>query len=204
MFEFQPVHETAASPQRMAELLQEFRGILARDGMASMDEYGDMLNWGLPKRAGAGRSFHVFDPGFCSFSDAFAGTIHYHGGVVRSTILAGRVEHYTYQAEETPDGDRLHAGIAYKLAKRTQRHGAGTMYTLAPMMPHWMKPDALTITYFEEEDNERMGDLLNPRDGVSDDHTWTQENAEALLPLLFELIETRIAEIGLIAVPVTS
>ena len=56
------------------------------------------------------------------------------------------------------------------------------------MTPHWIKPTALTITYFEEEDNGALGDLINPASEEIDAHRWTQADADALLPELIALI----------------
>ncbi len=176
----------------MAELIEEFLEVLDRDGMASMDEFGDMLDWPLPRRDGWSRHFHVFDPGFCSFSDQFRGTIHYHGGSVRGTLLAGSVTHLTYHAAPDPDGDRFLGEQAYTLRAESTTHAMDTRYELPARVPHWVQPRELTVTYFEEEDNGEMGDLLNPADDATDDHVWEQPDAEALLPRLQELLRGRL------------
>ncbi len=189
MLEFHSLQETQATPQRVAQLLQEFRAILARDGMASMDEYGDMLKWALPSKDGFCRYFHVFHPGYCSFSDAYYGTIHYHGGEIRGTVLMGAMEHYTYDAHLDEDGDRFLEGQAYTLHRHTSTQGTGTQYRLPAMVPHWLKPLELTVTYFEEEDNGAMGDLVNPASETTDEFLWEQEDADALLPELLARID---------------
>src|SRR5438067_3145105 len=172
MLEFHPLKQHQASPARLATLLQEAKAVLQERGMASMDEYGDMLQWGLPRADGAWRKFHVFHPDWCSFDDRYFGTIHYHAGWIRGTILAGRLEHHTYRAEKRADGDRYYEGEAYHLTKHTDLHAAGTVYELPAMVPHWMTPRALTLTYFEEEDNGALGDLVNPASEETDDHRW--------------------------------
>ncbi len=199
MLEFHELQETQAPPARLVELLQAFKEVLAADGMASMDEYGDMLKWALPGKDGICRYFHVFHPDYCSFSDQFFGTIHYHGGWIRGTVLLGHMEHYTYEARKAPDGDRFLAGEAYHLTKHTRQQGAGTAYALPAMVPHWLKPTELTLTYFEEEDNERMGDLVNPASTTTDEHVWEQEHADALLPTLLAMIDERIAALTIVA-----
>lgn len=199
------LQEHPAPPSRMAQLLQDFRTLLREQGMASMDEYGDMLKWALPSRDGMCRYFHVFDPGFCSFSDAFRATIHYHGGQIRGTVLLGRMEHFTYEAQKDPDGDRFLHGDAYRLTKHTRDQPAGTSYILPAMVPHWLRPSELTLTYFEEEDNGVMGDLLEPATGETDDHVWEQADAEALVPELLARIDARLAggsgAVGVMPVP---
>lgn len=191
--EFHPLHEQTATPARMVELLQAAKAVLEAQGMADMDEYGDMLKWGLPKQGGACRNIHVFHPDWCSFSDAFRGTIHYHGGEIRGTVLLGEMEHYTYEPRQAADGNRFLAGQAFFLQRHTSIQGAGTSYALAPMVPHWLKPTQLTLTYFEEDDTERMGDLVNPATDDTDDHVWEQPQADALLPELLRRIDARLA-----------
>lgn len=198
MLEFHPMKETQASPARLTELLLEAKEVLQERGMASMDEYGDMLQWGLPQRDGAWRKFHVYHPDWCSFSDAYWGTVHYHVGWIRGTVLAGHMEHYTYRATKDPNGDRFFRGEAYELTKHTHPQGAGTVYELPGMVPHWLKPTELTLTYFEEQVTDEMADLVNPASEEIDEHTWTQEQADALLPEVIELIDERVA--GLTAV----
>ncbi|HET6399588.1 MAG TPA: hypothetical protein VFH47_08560 [Candidatus Thermoplasmatota archaeon] len=190
---FQTWQEHQATPARLVELLLECKAVLLDRGMASMDEYGDMLKWGLRRQDGKVRSMHVYHPGWCSFSDRFRGTIHYHGGAIRGTLLLGRFEHAIYEATPDPDGDRFHLGRPYRLTKHTRLQAAGTTYELPAMVPHWLKPLELTLTSFEEEDNGEMGDLVNPADDVGiDDHLWTQEQADALLPVLLQRIDERI------------
>lgn len=154
-----------------------------------------MLKWALPTREGMCRYFHVFDSGFCSFSDAFRGTIHYHGGEIRGTVLVGRMEHSVYDAVQDPDGDRFLAGQAYTLARHTRVQGAGSSYVLPAMVPHWTVPTEVSVTYFEEEDNGVMGDLLEPRDVGPDEHVWSQAQADALLPVLLRAIDERLADL---------
>lgn len=196
---FHPLRERQASPARMAELLLEARAVLLDRGMADMEEYGDMLKWGLPRRDGFCRSIHVFHPGWCSFSDAFRGTIHYHGGEIRGTLLVGEMEHSIYQATPDPQGDRFHRGMPHRLTKHSRLQGEGTSYVLPAMVPHWVKPTRLTLTSFEEEDNGAMGDLLDPASPETDEHAWTQEQADALLPELLRLIDERLARLTVLA-----
>lgn len=194
MLEFHPPQERQVPRKRLAELLQHAKTVLQDQGMASMDEYGDMLKWPLPRSDDAWRNIHVFHPDWCSYSDAYWGTIHYHGGWIRGTVLAGHVKHYTYRAVEDPGGgDRFLDGKAYTLTKHTHEHGAGTAYELPGMVPHWLEPTCLTLTYFEEEVTGQVADLINPASEEIDDHTWTQEQADALLPELIALIDERIA-----------
>jgi hypothetical protein len=193
MLEFHPVKEEQVPPARLASLLHEAKAVLLKRGMASMDEYGDMLQWALPKGDGYWRKVHVFHPDWCSFDDRFWGTIHYHAGWIRGTVLLGHMEHYTYRADPHPEGDRFLRGQAYKLTKFTNRHGAGTTYELPGKVPHWIKPTALTLTYFEEQDTDEVSDLINPASEELDEHRWTQEQADALLPELLELIDERLA-----------
>jgi hypothetical protein len=167
--------------------------------MADMEEYGDMLKWGLPRKNGKCRSLHVYHPDWCSFSDAFRGTIHYHGGNIHGNILLGGMEHYTYRAEKDPNGDRFYNGDSYRLTRFTHTQMAGTSYTLPAMVPHWLKPLQLTLTYFEEDDNGEMGDLVNPATQKIDDHQWTQADADALLPILLQQIDARLARLLLVA-----
>ncbi|HWH09162.1 MAG TPA: hypothetical protein VNX21_08175 [Candidatus Thermoplasmatota archaeon] len=197
MLEFHPLQQRQASPARLASLLREARAVLQERGMASMDEYGDMLQWGLPRADGAWRKFHVFHPDWCSFDDRYWGTIHYHAGWIRGTILAGHMEHYTYEARPDPAGDRFLRGQAYRLTRHTHQNPAGTVYELPARVPHWVKPTTLTLTYFEEEDNGELGDLVNPATEDTDDHRWTQEQADALLPELLTLIDARLESLSL-------
>lgn len=157
-----------------------------------------MLKWGLPKD-GVCRNLHVFHPDWCSFSDRFKGTVHYHGGWIRGTVLLGAMEHTTYDATPHPDGDRLYEGTPQRLVKHTTTHGAGATYELPAMVAHWIVPTELTLTYFEEEDTERMGDLLEPLDADHDEHTWTQAQADALLPVLLEMIDERLKRLAVVA-----
>ena len=193
MLEFHPIKQTAASPARLAALLQEAKSVLQTRGMASMDEYGDMLQWGVSRDDGVWRKFHVFHPDWCSFDDRFWGTIHFHAGWIRGTLLAGSMEHYTYRAEARPDGDRFLQGQAYRLTRHTDVHTEGTVYELPAKVPHWIKPTALTLTYFEEQDVAEVSDLINPASEETDDHRWTQEQANALLPEIVDLIDARLA-----------
>ena len=195
MLEFHPVRQHQASPARLVDLLQQAKALIEKRGMASMDEYGDMLQWGLAREDGAWRKIHVFHPDWCSFDDRYWGTIHYHAGWIRGTILAGHLEHATYRAEADPAGDRFYQGQAYRLTKHTHQHPAGTVYELPAMVPHWIRPTTLTITYFEEEDNGQLGDLINPASEETDDHRWTQEQANALLPDVLALIDARVASL---------
>lgn len=197
MLEFHPLKQEQASPARLAKLLQEARTVIQTRGMPSMDEYGDMLQWGVSREDGAWRKFHVFHPDWCSFDDRFWGTIHYHAGWIRGTVLAGHYEHSTYRPEPHPDGDRYLGGQAYRLTKHTHQHPAGTTYELPARVPHWIKPTALTLTFFEEEDNGELGDLINPLSEETDDHRWTQAQADALLPELLDLIDARLASLPL-------
>lgn len=199
MLEFHPLKEHQASATRLAELLLEAKAVLQERGMVSMDEYGDMLKWGLPKRDGAWCNIHVYHPDWCSFSDAYWGTIHYHAGWIRGWVLAGHMEHYTYRPVQDPDGDRFLDGQAYTLTKHTNKQGAGTAYELPARVAHWLKPTELTLTYFEEQETEDMSDLVNPASEEIDEHHWTQEQADALLPRLLELIDARLAELAVTA-----
>lgn len=198
---FHPLREHQAAPARLAELLLEAKAVLLDRGMADMEEYGDMLKWGLPRKGGGKcRSMHVYHPDWCSFSDRFRGTIHYHGGAIRGTLLLGQLEHSVYEAKRDPQGDRFHLGEAYTLTRHTRLQSAGTTYDLPALVPHWLKPTRLTLTSFEEEDNGVMGDLVNPGDGVGiDEHRWTQGQADALLPELLRLIDGRLAALTLLA-----
>ncbi len=196
MLEFHSLQEKDAPPARIFELLQEFKAVLQDQGMASMDEYGDMLKWALPGKDGMCRYFHVFHPGYCSFSDQFFGTIHYHGGEIRGTVLLGHMEHYTYEAELDVEGDRFLADQAYTLTKHTSQQGVGTSYVLPALVPHWLKPTELTLTYFEEEDNGEMGDLVNPASDATDEFLMEQEDAEALLPELVAKIDAQLAALA--------
>src|SRR5688572_9275908 len=197
VLQFHPLREHQAAASRMAEMLRECKAVLLDRGMADMEEYGDMLKWGLPRRDGKVRSMHVYHPGWCSFSDRFRGTIHYHGGAIRGTLLLGQFEHSIYEATPDPGGDRFHLGQPYRLTRHTRLQGAGTTYDLPAMVPHWLKPTRLTLTSFEEEDNGEMGDLINPSDEVGiDEHRWTQEQADALLPELLALIDEQLARLA--------
>lgn len=196
MLEFHPIQEHQASPARIVELLQEAKTILQEQGMASMDEYGDMLQWSLRREDGTWPKLHVYHPGWCSFDDRFWGTIHYHAGWIRGTVLAGHVEHYTYRAEEDPEGDRFHRSQAYTLTKHTHQQPAGTVYELPAMVPHWLKPTELTMTYFEEQVTDEMAELVNPATEELDDHRWTQDQADALLPEILELIDEQVERLS--------
>lgn len=199
MLEFHPIQEHEASPARLSELLETAKAVLQEQGMASMDEYGDMLKWPLPRRDGAWRNIHVFHPDWCSFSDEYWGTIHFHAGWIQGTVLAGQMEHYTYDATEDPDGDRFYDGQAYTLTRHTHQHEAGTVYELPARVPHWLKPTELTLTYFEEEDTAAVSDLVNPASEETDEHRWTQEQADALLPELISLIDERLDRLAVLA-----
>ena len=199
MLAFHHPKQDRASAARLVELLHEAKAVLQKRGMASMDQYGDMLQWGLSREGGAWRKIHVFHPDWCSFDDRFWGTVHYHAGWIRGTVLAGHMEHYTYEARRDPAGDRYYRGDAYVLTRHTHQHPAGTVYELPAMVPHWIKPTTLTLTYFEEEDNGELGDLINPATEELDEHRWTQEMADALLPEILALIDARIAELTLLA-----
>ncbi len=198
MLEFHPIEEHRTPPERLVDLLQQAKTVLQEEGMASIDEYGDMLKWPLPRSEEAWRNIHVFHPGWCSYSDAYWGTIHYHAGWIRGTVLAGHVYHDTYRAVEDPDGDRFLDGQAYSLTKHTQEHGAGTTYELPGMVPHWIRPTELTLTYFEEEVTSGVSDLVNPASEETDDHTWTQAQADALLPELLGLIDDRLEQLSVL------
>ncbi len=164
--------------------------------MASIDEYGDMLKWGLPSRDGFCRYFHAYHPGFCSFEDKFRGTIHYHGGEIRGTVLMGHMDHGVYEATPDPEGDRFLDGRAYRLTRHARPQPEGTAYTLGAWVPHWPRPTQITVTYFEEEDNGEMGDLLEPAGVCTDEFHWEQEDAEAFLPSLIRLVEAKLAELA--------
>lgn len=194
---FHPLREHTASPARLAEMLLECKAVLLDRGMADMEEYGDMLKWGLPRRDGKVRSMHVYHPDWCSWSDRFRGTIHYHGGAIRGTILLGEFDHGIYESRKDPAGDRFHLGERYTLTRHSRLQGAGTTYDLPAMVPHWPRPTTLTMTSFEEEDNGEMGDLVNPDDSVGiDDHRWTQAQADALLPVLLKMIDAKLASLS--------
>lgn len=199
MLEFHPLKQSQASPARLAELLHLAKDVIQKRGMASMDQYGDMLQWAHTKENGVWRKVHVFHPDWCSFDDRFWGTIHYHTGWIRGTVLAGHMEHYTYEATPDPGGDRFHRGQAYRLAKHTHQHPAGTTYELPAMVPHWIKPTTLTLTYFEELDTDEPADLVNPASEEIDEHHWTQEQADALMPELLALIDARLARLSPLA-----
>lgn len=198
MLEFHAIKQERASPARLVKLLHEAKALILKRGMASMDQYGDMLQWGLPAKDGTWRKVHVYHPDWCSFDDKYWGTIHYHAGWIRGTILAGHLEHYTYRAEADPAGDRYHRGQAYRLTKHTHQQPAGTVYELPAMVPHWIKPTALTLTYFEEQDTDEAADLVNPASEEIDEHRWTQEQADALLPELLAIIDARVARLTLV------
>lgn len=197
---FHPLRETQAAPGRLAELLIEAKAVLLDRGMADMEEYGDMLKWGLPRKDGKVRSMHVYHPDWCSFSDRFRGTIHYHGGAIAGTLLLGQFEHSIYEAKPDPNGDRFHDGQPYTLTRHTRLQSAGTSYALPAMVPHWLKPTRLTLTSFEEADNDVMGDLVNPGPDVDiDEHRWTQAQADALLPVLLQMIDEKLATLLVVA-----
>lgn len=197
--EFHPLEEQQASSVRMVQLLQEFRTVLQTDGMADMDEYGDMLKWALPGRDGWCRYFHVYHPGYCSWDDRFYGTVHTHGGTIQGTILAGAMDHFTYDATRDPDGDRSYDGDRYTLVKHTAHQPAGTRYRLPAHVPHWLEPKTLTITYFEEEDNGAMGELVNRDTKETDTFLWEQADADRLMPDLLALIDERSERLQLAA-----
>lgn len=192
MIAFDHPRETPMTDARRLELLTLAHDTLQSHGMADMDEYGDMLKWGLPKQDGSCRNIHVFHPDWCSFGDQFRGTIHYHPGEIRGSVLLGEMEHYTYEPLASEDGDRFLQGTAYRLKRHTHVQSAGIEYTLRSHVPHWLKPTSLTLTYFEEDDTEEMGDLLNPASEETDVHTWEQADAEQLLPVLLQLMEAEI------------
>lgn len=198
MLEFHPLKQEQASPARLVKLLQDAKAVIQKHGMASMDQYGDMLQWGVKREDAAWHKVHVYHPDWCSFDDRFWGTIHYHAGWIRGTVLAGHMEHYTYRAEADPAGDRFHRGQAYRLTKHTHQQPAGTAYELPAMVPHWLKPTALTLTYFVEQDTDEPADLVNPASEELDEHKWTQEQADALLPELLALIDAKLASLSLI------
>ncbi len=201
--EFHPFTERQTAPDVLIGHLEAFRAVLDERGMADMEEYGDMLQWALPKGDGVWRKFHAYHPDWCSWDDRFRGTIHYHAGRIQGTLLAGSFEHYTYEAERHPDGDRFHGGEAYRLTRHTRAQTQGITYELPAMVPHWIKPTALTITYFEEQETDDMADLVEPATEEIDDHKWTQADAEALLPKLHALIDERIAELRRLS-PITA
>lgn len=196
MLEFHPLEQHPASPARLTALLQEAKAVILKRGMVSMDQYGDMLQWGVSREDGVWRKVHVYHPDWCSFDDRFWGTIHYHAGWIRGNILAGHLEHYTYRADPDPQGDRFHRGQAYRLTRFTHQQPAGTTYELPAMVPHWIKPTTLTLTYFEEQDTDEPADLVNPASDEIDEHRWTQEQADALLPELLALIDARLASLA--------
>lgn len=199
MLAFHPLKETQAPPQRLAQLLEEFQHIIARDGMADMDEYGDMLKWALPSREGWCRYFHAYHESFCSWNDRFYGTIHDHGGVIRGTVLLGAIDHGIYQATPNPDGTHSHRGQRYDLKRHKSHQQEGTEYELAPHVAHWPIPRGWTVTYFEEEDNGEMGDLV-VRDGAETDaFAWEQEHADRRLPELQAAVTRRLAELQILA-----
>lgn len=197
MLEFHPLKQEQAPPARLTELLKDAKRVLLERGMASMDEYGDMLKWALPMKDGVWRNLHVFHPGWCSFDDRYRGTIHFHAGAIRGTVLAGHMEHYTYEATPDPEGDRFYRAQPYRLRRHTHQQPAGTTYELAPKVPHWVKPTALSVTYFEEEPAEEASDLVEPATDETDDHRWTQAQADALLPELLALIDARLETLAL-------
>lgn len=195
---FHPLREHRADAAALRAMLLECKAVLLDRGMADMEEYGDMLKWGLPRRGGKVRSMHVYHPDWCSWSDRFRGTIHYHGGAIRGTILLGELDHGIYASRKDPAGDRFHLGERYTLTRHARLQPAGTTYDLPAMVPHWPRPTQLTMTSFEEEDNGEMGDLVNPDDDVGiDDHKWTQAQADALLPVLLAMIDEKLAAFGL-------
>lgn len=193
MLEFHALKEHQMTPQRHTELLKEALAVIEAEGMADMDEYGDMLKWGLPKKDGWTRNIHVFHPGMSDFSDQKYGTIHYHGGTIRGHILLGGMEHSTYQATRDENGDRFHQNEAYTLQRTTVHQSEGTAYELPRFVPHWIKPTGLTLTYFEELDTEEMGDLLNPATEETGAFYWEQEDADNILPTLLHAIKEKLA-----------
>jgi hypothetical protein len=195
---FHPLRERQASPQALREMLLECKAVLLDRGMADMEEYGDMLKWGLPRKGdGPWRSMHVYHPDWCSWSDRFQGTIHYHGGAIRGTILLGEFDHGIYASRKDPHGDRFHLGERYTLTRHARLQPAGTTYDLPAMVPHWPRPTTLTLTSFQEEANGEPGDLVNPDDSVGiDEHRWTQAQADALLPVLLAMIDARLASLA--------
>lgn len=195
MLQYQAPRESPVPAGRQAVLLREFRDLLRDRGMASIDEFGDMLDWPLPRRDGMSRHFHVFHPDMCTWSDAFRGTVHFHGGAIRGTVLLGGVEHWTYAATADPNGDRILADQAYRLSRHETAHAAGTQYWLAADVAHWIRPQRLTLTYFEEEDNDRLGDLVDPIGAGHDDHVWEQPDADALVARLLTEIEDRLTQL---------
>jgi hypothetical protein len=195
MLDWKPLQESQLSPQRHLELLLECKAVLESDGMADMDEYGDMLKWGLPKKEGWTRNIHAFHPGMSDFSDQFYGTIHFHGGEIRGNILLGGMEHSIYRAEPHDEGDRFLEEKRFKLHEAMVIQNAGTTYSLSARVPHWIKPTGLTLTYFEEEDTEEMGDLINPATEETGEFRWEQEDADAALPELLGLINAEIAKL---------
>ncbi len=198
MLEFHRLQESPVPPQRQAELLQEFLNLLDRDGMADMDEYGDMLKWALPSRDGWCRYFHAYHESFCSWDDRFYGTIHDHGGIIRGTILMGAIDHGIYHATANPEGTHTHKGQRYDVERRASLQSAGIQYELAPRVAHWPKPKGWTVTYFEEEDNGEMGDLVHMDTEETDTFTWEQEDADRRLPELRNLVAKQLS-----ALPVT-
>lgn len=199
MLEFHPLQEQQAPPQRLLELLEEFRAILARDGMADMDEYGDMLKWALPSRDGWCRYFHAYHESFCSWDDRFYGTIHDHGGIIRGTLLLGAIDHGTYEPTPNPDGAHVHQGQRYDLRRLSSWQTEGMQYELAPRVAHWPKPKGWTVTYFEEEDNGEMGDLVTLDGAETDVFHWEQEDADARLAELQAHIQARIEQLHITA-----
>lgn len=192
MLEFHPLHASQAAPERVVELLQQFRALLATDGMADMDEYGDMLKWALPSQDGWCRYFHAYHESFCSWDDRFYGTIHDHGGIIRGTILLGGLHHQTYAPTPNPEGTHQHKGTRYDLKRHVTHQEQGTQYELAPRVPHWPKPIVWTVTYFEEEDNGEMGDLVHMDTKETDTFTWEQEDANRRLPELLAAIDAQL------------
>lgn len=49
MLQFHAIKHDTAPAARLVELLRLARTVLAERGMASMDEYGDLLQWALPR-----------------------------------------------------------------------------------------------------------------------------------------------------------
>lgn len=184
---------------RQVELLQEFRGILQRDGMADMDEYGDMLKWALPSRDGWCRYFHAYHESFCSWDDRFYGTIHDHGGTIHGTILVGGLNHGIYRATPNADGTHQHKGQRYDLERHESHQTAGTQYALARRVPHWPKPKGWTVTYFEEEDNGAMGDLVHMDTKETDTFTWEQEDADGRLDELMHAVQQHLRSLTVTA-----
>lgn len=196
MLEYHPLQVEQVAPSRVAKLLQEFQQILAEQGMASIDEYGDMLRWTLPTKDGFTRYFHVFHPGFCSYEDTHYGTVHFHGGIIRGILLAGEMDHWTYEATVDENGPRSYDGVRYALKRHEVQQKPGDQYTLQPHVPHWVVPRGLAITYFEEEDNGELGDLVNLDTQVTDNFGMEQEDVEAMRGAVERLVVEQLEAIS--------